>query len=88
MRKSSVLFATKEMKIFNIITNLTDNRIHLSVQEKLERSCWQDELWQDPKNDSKIPTKRENKFRKTFEKMEWFGFVTSVTGLNRPNTGK
>jgi hypothetical protein len=37
---------------------------------------------------SKIPTKRENKFRKTFEKMEGFSFVTPVTGLNRPNTGK
>jgi hypothetical protein len=40
---------------------------------------------QDPKNDSKIPTK---KFRKTFEKMEGFSFVTLVTGLNRPNTAK
>jgi hypothetical protein len=27
-------------------------------------------------------------FRKTFEKMEEFSFVTPVTGLNRPNTGK
>jgi hypothetical protein len=35
-----------------------------------------------------IPTKRENKFRKTFEKMEGFSFVTPVKGLNRPNTGK
>jgi hypothetical protein len=34
-----------------------------------------------------IPTKREKKFRKTFEKMEGFSFVTPVTGLNRPNTG-
>jgi hypothetical protein len=25
--------------IFNRITNLTDNRIHISVQEKLERAC-------------------------------------------------
>jgi hypothetical protein len=41
-----------------------------------------------PKNDSKIPTKRENKFRKTFEKMEGFSFVRPVTGLRRPNTGK
>jgi hypothetical protein len=31
---------------------------------------------------------KEKKFRKTFEKMEGFSFVTSVTGLNRPNTGK
>jgi hypothetical protein len=38
--------------------------------------------------DSKIPTKRENKFRKTFEKMEEFSFVTPVTGLSRSNTGK
>jgi hypothetical protein len=38
--------------------------------------------------DSKIPTKREKIFRKTFEKMEGFRFVTPVTGLNRPNTGK
>jgi hypothetical protein len=30
----------------------------------------------------------EKKFRKTFEKMEEFIFVTPVTGLNRPNTGK
>jgi hypothetical protein len=50
--------------------------------------CWQDELWQDPKNDSKIPTTREKIFRKTFEKMEGFSFVTPVTSLNRPNTGK
>jgi hypothetical protein len=35
-----------------------------------------------------IPTKREKKFRKTFEKMEGFSFVKPVTGLNRPNTGK
>jgi hypothetical protein len=31
---------------------------------------------------------KENKFRKTFEKMEGFSFVTPVTGLNRPITGK
>jgi hypothetical protein len=37
---------------------------------------------------SKIPTKRENEFRQTFEKMEGFSFVTPVTGLNRPNTGQ
>jgi hypothetical protein len=55
----------------------------MSVQETLERACWQD-----PKNDSKIQTKKEKKFRQTFEKMEGFGFVTPVTGLNRPNTGK
>jgi hypothetical protein len=60
----------------------------MSVQEKLERACWQDELWQDSKNDSKIPTKREKKFRQTFKKMEGFSFVTPVTGLSRPNTGK
>jgi hypothetical protein len=41
-----------------------------------------------PKNDYKIRTKREKKFRKTFEKMEGFSFVTPITGLNRPNTGK
>jgi hypothetical protein len=34
------------------------------------------------------PTKREKKFRKTFEKMEGFSSVTPVTGLNRPNTGE
>jgi hypothetical protein len=28
------------------------------------------------------------KFRKTFENMKGFSFVTPVTGLNRPNTGK
>jgi hypothetical protein len=32
--------------------------------------------------------KRENKFRQTFEKMEGISFVTPVTGLNRPITGK
>jgi hypothetical protein len=46
------------------------------------------QILQDPKNDRKIPTEREKKFRKTFEKMEGFSFVTPVTGLNRPNTGK
>jgi hypothetical protein len=40
------------------------------------------------KNDSKIPIKRENKFRQTFEKMEGFSFITPLTGLNRPNTEK
>jgi hypothetical protein len=30
----------------------------------------------------------EKKCRKTFEKMEGFSFVTPVTGLNKPNTGK
>jgi hypothetical protein len=32
--------------------------------------------------------KGKKKFRKTFETMEGFSFVTPVTGLNRPNTGK
>jgi hypothetical protein len=32
--------------------------------------------------------KREKKFRQTFEKIEGFSFVTPVTGLSRPNTGK
>jgi hypothetical protein len=32
--------------------------------------------------------KKAMKFRKTFEKMEGFSFVTPVTVLNRPNTGK
>jgi hypothetical protein len=41
-----------------------------------------------PKNYSKMPTSREKKFRQTFEKMEGFSFVTPVTGLNKPNTGK
>jgi hypothetical protein len=35
-----------------------------------------------------MPTKREKKFRKTFEKMEGFSFVAPVIGLNRRNTGK
>jgi hypothetical protein len=30
----------------------------------------------------------ERTFRQTFEKMEGFRFVTPVTGLNGPNTGK
>jgi hypothetical protein len=30
----------------------------------------------------------EKKFRQTFEKMEGFSFVTPITDLNRPNTGK
>jgi hypothetical protein len=33
-------------------------------------------------------TTREKKFRKTFEKMGGFSFITHVTGLNRHNTGK
>jgi hypothetical protein len=44
--------------------------------------------WRDPKNDSQIPTNREKKCRQTFDKMEGFSFVSPVTGLNRPNTGK
>jgi hypothetical protein len=39
-------------------------------------------------NDYKIPTKWEKTFRQTLEKMVGFSFVTPVTGLNRPNTGK
>jgi hypothetical protein len=35
-----------------------------------------------------IKPKREKKFRQIFEKMEGFSFITPVTGLNRPNTGK
>jgi hypothetical protein len=35
-----------------------------------------------------MQTKREKKFRNSFEKMEGFSFATPVTGLNRPNTGK
>jgi hypothetical protein len=42
----------------------------------------------DPKSDFKVPTKREKKLRKTFEKMEGFSFVTTITGLYRPNSGK
>jgi hypothetical protein len=30
----------------------------------------------------------KEKFRKTFEKMEGFNFVTPIIGLSRPNTGK
>jgi hypothetical protein len=43
---------------------------------------------QDPRNDSKLPAEREKKFRKTLEKMEGFSFMTPVTGVNRPNTGR
>jgi hypothetical protein len=35
-----------------------------------------------------MPTKKEKKFRKTFEKMEGFSFVMPLTGLSGPNTGK
>jgi hypothetical protein len=40
--------------------------------------------------DASLPLipKREMKFRQTLEKMEGFSFVTPVTGLNGPNTGK
>jgi hypothetical protein len=41
-----------------------------------------------PKMILKYQPKMEKKFRQTFEKMEGFSFVTPVTGLNRPNTGK
>jgi hypothetical protein len=41
-----------------------------------------------PKMILKYQPKRENKFRKTLEKMEGFSFVTPVTRLNAPNTGK
>jgi hypothetical protein len=37
-------------------------------------------------NDSKIPTKKEKKFRKTFEKMEGFSFVMPIACLSGPNT--
>jgi hypothetical protein len=40
------------------------------------------------KKQFKIPTRREKKFRKTFDKMEGFSLVTPVTGFSRPNTGK
>jgi tRNA G10 N-methylase Trm11 len=36
----------------------------------------------------KYQTKREKKFKRTFEKMEGFSFVTPVIGLNRRNAGK
>jgi hypothetical protein len=41
-----------------------------------------------PKMILQYQQKREETFRKTFEKMEGFSFVTSVTGLNGSNTGK
>jgi hypothetical protein len=41
-----------------------------------------------PKMILKYQPRRENKFRKTLEKMEGFSFVTPVTRLNAPNTGK
>jgi hypothetical protein len=70
----------------DILTELQISQITELIyqyRKKLKRACWQD-----PKNDSKIPTKREKKFRKTFEKVEGFSFVTPATGLSRPNTGK
>jgi hypothetical protein len=84
----SYLFEAHQPNV-NRITNLTDNRIHMSVQKKKSKEHV-DRMSSDriPKNDFKIPTKRENKFRMTFEKMEGFSFVTPVTGLNRPKTGK
>jgi hypothetical protein len=42
----------------------------------------------DSKNDLKISTTRRKMFRKTFEVMEGFCLVISVTGLTRPNTWK
>jgi hypothetical protein len=57
--------------------------INISVEKK-----WKEHVDRIPKNDFKIPNKREKIFRKTFEKMDGFSFVTPVTGFNRPNTGK
>jgi hypothetical protein len=75
----------------HILTELQISQITEFIcqyRKNLEGACWQLELWQDLKNDFKIPTIKEKKFRKTFENMEGFSFVTHVKGLNRPNTGK
>jgi hypothetical protein len=40
--------------------------------------------WEKAGKESKV----WQKIKKTFEKMEEFSFVTPITSLNRPNTGK
>jgi hypothetical protein len=63
---------------YTIVYTLSASCIYISHIHQLKH----------PKSDSKIPTKREKKFRQTFEKMEGFSFVTPITGLSRPDTGK
>jgi hypothetical protein len=57
------------------------------------RKSWKEHV--DRMSSDRIPkiilhyqSKEKKKFRKTFEKMEGFSFVTPITCLNRPNTGK
>jgi hypothetical protein len=42
---------------------------------------------EDLKNNCKISTKRNKKSGKTSERMEQFGFLISIAGLNMHNTG-
>jgi hypothetical protein len=64
-------------RYFNRITNLITELIYQC------RKNWKEHVDRIPKNYSKIPTKREKKFRKTFKKMEGFSLVTPVTGLSK-----
>jgi hypothetical protein len=49
---------------------------------------WQDKLQQGWRENCKITFYRKEKFWKTYETMEGFTFVISITDLNRPKTGK
>jgi hypothetical protein len=71
----------------NILTELQISQITEFIYQYRKNSKeYVDRMSSDriPK-DSKIPTNREKKFVKTFEKMEVFNFVMPVTGLSRPN---
>lgn len=57
------------------VTDTTSNRIYGTVQKKLDGGRWQDVFRQQPKNDFKISTKWQKKFRKTSD-------------LSMHNTGK
>jgi hypothetical protein len=56
------------------------NRICITVEKKLERTCWHDEKGRQPKE--------KNKFVKTSQIMEGFSFVIFITVLTRCDAGK
>jgi hypothetical protein len=62
----------------DILTELQMSQITEYIYQY--RKNWKEYADRIPKKYSKIPTKKEKKFRKTFEKMEGFSFVTLVTG--------
>jgi hypothetical protein len=48
----------KKRRNYERITHITNNRINIKIQKKLERACWKDECRQVPPKDFKLSTQK------------------------------